>query len=82
VQYVERAGVVYLTSRRGRRWWRNLEGGAAVELRLRGRRRSGRGEVLRDPADLAAARAALAGTVLARVPDRADAVLLRVRLEP
>lgn len=82
VQYVEREGALYLTSRRGRRWWRNLEGGAPVELRLRGVVRRGAGEVLREPADIQAARAALAGSVLARVVDRPDTVLVRVRLEP
>jgi hypothetical protein len=36
-----------------KRWWRNLRGGAEVEIRLRGRRRRGQAEVVKDSAAVA-----------------------------
>ncbi len=73
---------LYLVSHARQRWWRNLHGGAPVELQLRGRRARGRGELL-EPASAEAeqAREVLRGSALRRALDRADAVLLRVRLD-
>ena len=36
VNYLNIDGALYTTSQRQRKWWRNLRGGAAVTLRLRG----------------------------------------------
>jgi deazaflavin-dependent oxidoreductase (nitroreductase family) len=39
LSYVEQGGKLYLCTRgESSQWWRNLKGGAEVELRLRGRR--------------------------------------------
>jgi deazaflavin-dependent oxidoreductase (nitroreductase family) len=41
--------VLYTTSYRERIWWRNLRGGAAVSVRLRGKDLPGRAEVVEQP---------------------------------
>jgi len=46
VGYVEHNGVLLLTAQS--RWWKNLGQGAEVDVRLRGRTRRGRTEVVRD----------------------------------
>lgn len=38
-----------------KQWWRNLRGGAPVEVRVRGRRRQGRARIATEPHELAAA---------------------------
>ena len=81
VHYVQRGDAVYITSRRGRRWWRNVQPPARVTLRLRGHSRRGLGGVLEDEAGRAEARAAFTGSVLAHVLDRPDLVIVRVRLD-
>jgi len=48
LSYVEHDGRLYLCTRNSQ-WWHNLRGGAAVEVRLRGRRLTARPAVL-DPA--------------------------------
>jgi deazaflavin-dependent oxidoreductase (nitroreductase family) len=45
VSYLRDGDELTVFSRRGRSWWRNVEGGAPVELRLRGERRQGLAEV-------------------------------------
>ncbi len=50
VGYVEHNGVLLITAQS--RWWKNLGEGAVVDLRLRGRARTGRTEVVRDDAAL------------------------------
>jgi len=47
--YVQDGPDIVLFSERNRRWWRNLEGGAPVRVRLRGQERSGTAETV--PAD-------------------------------
>lgn len=37
VNYVQEANLIYITSLKDRTWWRNLRGGAPVELRLKGK---------------------------------------------
>lgn len=50
VNYVSaHGGVLYTVSDRRRMWWRNLEGGAPLTVRLRGQDRRGFGTVLVDP---------------------------------
>lgn len=48
VGYEERDGTLYVTSQTDRVWWKNLRGGAEVEVRLRGERRGGEARVLED----------------------------------
>jgi deazaflavin-dependent oxidoreductase (nitroreductase family) len=52
VMYAEREGTltVFVAHPEQKRWWRNLRGGAEVELRLRGRRLRGQAEVVKDSA--------------------------------
>lgn len=52
VQYQQSGSTLKFVTRRSRAWWRNLRGGAAVALRLRGQERHGVAEVL--PAEGAA----------------------------
>ena len=78
VQYVRRRDEVYVVSRRDRRWWRNLEGGAPVTLLIGQRTLTGEGAVLTGEA-AETAKAVFAGTALARAArGRADAVVIRV----
>lgn len=78
VQYAQRGDAVYVLSLPARRWWRNLVGGARVELRLRGERLEADGEVLAGPA-AAAARTSFAGTPLAKVVRSSpDTVVIRL----
>ena len=47
LSYVEQGGILYLCTRpEGSRWWRNLKGGGAVQLRWRGRSVSASATVL------------------------------------
>lgn len=48
VGYEELDGTLYVTSQTDRVWWKNLRGGAEVEVRLRGDRRVGHAEVIED----------------------------------
>jgi len=48
VQFVRDGDDVLVTSDRRRKWWRNLRGGAAVTIRLKGEQLSGRGDVTDD----------------------------------
>jgi len=48
VQFVRDGADLLVTSDRGRKWWRNLRGGAPVTVRLKGEELSGRGEVTDD----------------------------------
>ena len=49
MNYLEIGGALYTISFRKRVWWRNLRGGAAVTLRLRGVDVPARAEVIEDP---------------------------------
>ena len=49
MNYLEIEGALYTISYRKRVWWRNLRGGAAVTLRLRGMDVPARAEVIEDP---------------------------------
>ena len=53
VGYEELDGALYVTSQTDRTWWRNLRGGAAVTVRLRGEQREGRAEVIEDDREVA-----------------------------
>lgn len=55
VNYVQAGDTLFIISSASRTWWRNLEGGAALSLHLRGDNVSAYGTVLKDPADAAAA---------------------------
>lgn len=48
VGFEELDGTLYVTSQTDRVWWKNLRGGAQVEVRLRGNRRGGHAEVIED----------------------------------
>jgi deazaflavin-dependent oxidoreductase (nitroreductase family) len=62
VMYAEHEGTltIYVGHSERKRWWRNLRGGAEVEVRLRGRRLRGQAEVVGDSGAVA--------TYLARYP--------------
>jgi len=53
VNYVEDGQQLIITSKPERSWWRNARGGAEVELQLRGRKVSGRAQVIEAPAAVA-----------------------------
>jgi deazaflavin-dependent oxidoreductase (nitroreductase family) len=50
VMYAEREGTltIFVGHPERKRWWRNLHGGAKVEVRLRGRRLRGHAEIVED----------------------------------
>lgn len=48
VGYEQRQDTLFITSQTDRRWWTNVRGGATVEVRLRGERRSGVATVIED----------------------------------
>jgi hypothetical protein len=50
--YAEREGTltIFVGRPERKKWWRNLRGGAEVEVRLRGRRIRGQAEVVEDSA--------------------------------
>jgi deazaflavin-dependent oxidoreductase (nitroreductase family) len=53
VNYYQEGDTLWVISNRERTWWRNLKGGVPVKLHLRGREKSGFGEVLLDEAAVA-----------------------------
>lgn len=53
VNYYQEGDMLWVISNRERTWWRNLKGGVPVKLHLRGREKSGFGEVLLDEAAVA-----------------------------
>jgi deazaflavin-dependent oxidoreductase (nitroreductase family) len=53
VNYVRAGNCLIVTSRVDHAWWRNLRGGAVVELRLRGRRLQGHAHVVEGSAAVA-----------------------------
>jgi len=57
VNFLQRGSQLLVTT--DSKWWRNLEGGAPVELRLRGRRVLAIAEAVRDPDSVAQALTAL-----------------------
>jgi deazaflavin-dependent oxidoreductase (nitroreductase family) len=54
VNYYQEGDTLWVISNRERTWWRNLKGGAALKLRLRGQEVNGFGEVLLDEPAVAA----------------------------
>lgn len=57
VNYLQRGDQLLITT--GSSWWRNLDGGAPVTVRLRGRQIQATAEAIRDPAVVAEALSAL-----------------------
>lgn len=53
VNYLRIDGALYTTSQRGRKWWRNLRGGAAATLHLRGREQSAFCQVIEETPEIA-----------------------------
>ena len=53
MNYLAMDGVLYTNSNRERVWWRNLRGGAEVNLRLRGEDVPARAEVIEDQSAVA-----------------------------
>lgn len=53
VGYVQEGDTLHMISSRGHIWWRNLVGGAAVNLRLRGQDKTGWGEAIEKPEEVA-----------------------------
>jgi deazaflavin-dependent oxidoreductase (nitroreductase family) len=85
VQYALDDGHVYVLTRAQRSWWRNIRGGAPVELRLRGRTRHGTAEAFLASADGAApAFAAFRGSSLEREAGRlgSGAIVVAIELNP
>lgn len=58
VNVLRDGGTLWVTSLRGRTWWRNLCGGAPVSVRLAGRDLKGRGEAIVEPRAVAGGLAA------------------------
>ncbi|GIH81261.1 nitroreductase/quinone reductase family protein [Planobispora longispora] len=86
VGYAEQDGELLLVSRTGRRWWRNLVGGAPVRVLLRGRERWGTARVFTDIGQVT--QVLLAMSAMPGRPAGAaqsawagDAVAIRIRLE-
>jgi len=52
VRYIEDDGVIHSFSSKDTQWWRNLEGGADVTLRVKGEDRVYRANVLDDPDEI------------------------------
>ena len=52
VGYVQEGDTLRMISSRGHVWWRNLVGGAAVNMRLRGQDKSGWGEAIEGPEEV------------------------------
>jgi F420H(2)-dependent quinone reductase len=48
VNYVLDGNVIFITSLRSRFWWRNLRGGAAISIRLKGQDMETYGDVIED----------------------------------
>ena len=71
-------GAIYVVSRRGRTWWRNLESNPEVWVQLRGQRVAGEATIV----DLPVARmdGALESGALASAARRSDAVIVRIRV--
>ncbi len=67
VNYVRDGNVLWVTSQRDRKWWRNLKGGGPVSVLLEGRQLSGHGDATVEP-QVVASRLA---TVLHQVPQYA-----------
>lgn len=73
VNYARDGDSLVVTSRTDRRWWRNLRGGAQVDLLLRGKELRGHAEVIEGPAavaDLLRQAPALARSLHVRLDDR------------
>jgi deazaflavin-dependent oxidoreductase (nitroreductase family) len=49
VNYYRDGDTLWVVTQRDRTWWRNLRGGAPVQLRLRGQAVSGMAEIVLDP---------------------------------
>jgi deazaflavin-dependent oxidoreductase (nitroreductase family) len=68
VNYIQDHQLVYVTSLKGRTWWKNLHGGAEAVLRLRGQDLKAVGEVIEDEPGVTAQLA----TYLAKAPQYAQ----------
>ncbi len=81
VQYVRRGRDIYIFSRRRRTWWRNLQGGAQVQLKIGGRTFAATGGPLAEDAITEDVLAAFDGTLLERpVRKFEDRVIVKLRL--
>ncbi|GLX99530.1 nitroreductase/quinone reductase family protein [Herbidospora sp. NBRC 101105] len=69
VRYAEDGDVLTVVSRRGRTWWRNLEGGAALTVVLRGRAHPAYGSATTGPAAVRAALTELGQPVVRSLDD-------------
>ncbi len=85
--YVREGQDIIIFSERNRRWWRNLEGGAPVEVRVQGKARKGSAEPIRPDARLLArdqqsifqrVRRRISGQTAERIA--ANRVAIRIRL--
>jgi deazaflavin-dependent oxidoreductase (nitroreductase family) len=52
VNYIRDGDTLWITSQRPRKWWRNLIGGTAVNVRLAGRDLKGMGRAITDVAEV------------------------------
>ena len=53
VNYIQKGKTIYITSQKDRTWWRNLRGGAAVTLCLKGKEVDAWADVKETPAEVA-----------------------------
>ena|SRR5579859_5671244 len=54
VNYVQSGKTVFVLSRQGRTWWKNVDNGANVKLWLRGKERTGCARLVTEPGKVAA----------------------------
>jgi hypothetical protein len=52
VNYIQKGKLIYITSQKGRTWWRNLRGGASVTLCLKGKEVEAWAGVKENPAEV------------------------------
>jgi len=81
VQYVRANEDLYVITRRGRGWWRNVGRETPVRLRLAGRTLDATASIVPGE-EMAGVERAVAGSSLSRVVGRPDAVAVRVRVTP
>jgi deazaflavin-dependent oxidoreductase (nitroreductase family) len=86
VSYYRDEETLTIFSQRKRQWWRNLEGGAAVQVRLRGKRRPATAEVVEtDHATLIATMKEMYSRMMndTQIEEMAPKlVMIRVQLDP
>lgn len=82
VQYIRVERAIWALSRRNRRWWRNIGTGSPVAILLKRQAVNGHAEVMVTDEAKAPWHSIYEGSSLSRAARRADAVFVRIRLDP